>query len=384
MTDTHRLSSFLRRVGTTLLAGLVSLMRIIRSLLLSARAWVLFVLSIIAALVLYYVLSDRHTPFTTDAYVQAYVVQVAARVEGQVVGVYVQENQAVKKDELLFEIDPRPFEYRVALLEAKRVDAIQQVAQMESELAAAKAEDVRLVAEETYARTVYDQEAAIYKQKATTDRKYVDAVQRYNAAQAARQRGVAQTHKAEQALAARIGEEHALVAAVRAQLEEAKLNLEWTRIYAPANGYVTNVQLRVGAYVHVGMPVITCIDGDQWWVVANYRENSLENLRPGQPVGLTFNTYPGRIFHGVVQTVGWGVDEGQGSPSGNLPAIQEPKNWIRLAQRFQVRITPELPDGYPLRVGATASAAVYTQDGYWLNPVTRFWQRVVATFDYLY
>src|SRR6185436_15005247 len=128
MTDTHRLSSFLGRVGTTLRAGLVSLMRIVRSLLLSARAWVLFVLSIIAALVLYYVLADRHTPFTTDAYVQAYVVQVAARVEGQVVGVYVQENQAVKKDELLFEIDPRPFEYRVALLEAKRVDAIQQVA----------------------------------------------------------------------------------------------------------------------------------------------------------------------------------------------------------------------------------------------------------------
>ena len=384
MTDTHRLSSFLRRVGTTLLAGLVSLMRIVRSLLLSARAWVLFVLSIIAALVLYYVLADRHTPFTTDAYVQAYVVQVAARVEGQVVGVYVQENQAVKKDELLFDIDPRPFEYRVALLEAKRVDAVQQVAQMESELAAAKAEDARLVAEETYARTVYDQEAAIYKQKATTDRKYVDAVQRYNAAQAARQRGIAQTHKAEQALAARIGEEHVLVAAVRAQLEEAKLNLEWTRIYAPANGYVTNVQLRVGAYVHVGTPVITFIDGDQWWVVANYRENSLENLRPGQRVGLTFNTYPGRIFPGVVQTVGWGVDEGQGSPSGNLPAVQEPKNWIRLAQRFQVRISPQLPEGYPLRVGATASVAVYPTEGYWLNGVTKAWQRVVATFDYLH
>jgi len=384
MTDGNRGSSFLRRVGTALQAARVSLMRIVRRLLLSARAWVLFVLVIIAALVAYYVLADRHTPFTTDAYVQAYVVQVAARVEGQVVGVYVQENQAVKNGEVLFEIDPRPFEYRVALLEAKRVDAVQQVAQMESELAAAKAEDARLVAEEAFAKTVYEQEAAIYKQKATTDRKYVDAVQRYNAAQAARQRGIAQTHKAEQALAARIGEEHALVAAVRAQLDEAKLNLEWTRIYAPANGFVTNVQLRVGAYAHVGVPVITCIDGDQWWVVANFRENTLEYLRPGQPVGLTFNTYPGRIFPGVVQTVGWGVDEGQGAPSGNLPAIQEPKNWIRLAQRFQVRIIPELPEGYPLRVGATASAAVYTQDGYWLNPVTRFWQRVVAKFDYLY
>jgi multidrug resistance efflux pump len=384
MNDSHRVRSFLGRVGTILLAVLLSLMRIGRRLLLSARAWVLFVLSVIAALVVYYVLADRHTPFTTDAYVQAYVVQVAARVEGQVVGVYVQENQAVKNGELLFEIDPRPFEYRVALLEAKRVDAVQQVAQMDSELSAAKAEDARLVAEEAYARTVYEEESAIYKQKATTDRKYLDAVQKYNAAQAARQRGVAETHKAEQALAARIGEEHALVAAVQAQLEEARLNLEWTRIYAPANGYVTNVQLRVGAYVHVGTPVITCIDGDQWWIVANFRENSLENLRSGQRVGLTFNTYPGRIFPGAVQTVGWGVDEGQGLPSGSLPAIQEPKNWIRLAQRFQVRITPQLPEGYPLRVGATASVAVYTQDGYWLNPVTRFWQRVVATFDYLY
>jgi len=384
MTDGHRPRAFLARLATTLRALIMGVIRILRRLVLSARAWVLFVLAIIAVLVVYYVLAAQYTPFTTDAYVQAYVVQVAARVEGQVVGTYVQENQAVKKGELLFEIDPRPFEYQVALLEAKRVDAVQQVAQLNSELAAAKAEDARLVAEEAFAKTVYEQEAAIYKQKATTDRKYVDAVQRYSAAQAARQRGIAQTHKVEQALAARIGEEHVLVVAVQAQLDEAQLNLEWTRIYAPANGYVTNVQLRVGAYAHVGVPVITFIDGDQWWVVANFRENTLEHLRPGQPVGLTFNTFPGRVFPGVVQTVGWGVDEGQGTPSGNLPAIQEPKNWIRLAQRFQVRIAPELPEGYPLRVGATASAAVYTQDGYWLNPVTRFWQRIVSRFDYLY
>src|ERR1700756_1944895 len=91
-----------------------------RMLLLSARAWVLFILLVIAALVAYYVLSDRYTPFTTDAYVQAYVIQVAPRVEGQVVQVYVRENQAVTKGELLFKIDRRPFEYQIALLEAKR------------------------------------------------------------------------------------------------------------------------------------------------------------------------------------------------------------------------------------------------------------------------
>jgi multidrug resistance efflux pump len=129
--------------------------------------------------------------------------------------------------------------------------------------------------------------------------------------------------------------------------------------------------------------VLTCIDGEQWWVVANFRENSLENVRPGQRVGLTFNTYPGRIFPGVVESVGWGVNQGQGTPSGNLPAVPEPQNWIRLAQRFQVRITPQLPPGDPLRVGATASVAVYTREGYWLNRVTETLQKIEAALEHL-
>src|SRR5262249_46912384 len=137
MSDRYLLRSFLRRIWTTLMAALLALMTILRRLTLSARAWVLFVLSVIAVLVVYYVLSDRHTPFTTDAYVQAYVIQVAARVEGQVVRVHVQENQAVKKEELLFEIDPRPFEYQVALLEAKRGGGIRQVARVENTRAGA-------------------------------------------------------------------------------------------------------------------------------------------------------------------------------------------------------------------------------------------------------
>jgi multidrug resistance efflux pump len=254
---------------------------------------------------------------------------------------------------------------------------------LESQLAAAKANDARLIAEEGYAKVVHDQEKEIYQKQATTDRNYVAAMQRYTAAQAAREQGQAETRKVEQALAARIGDEHALIAEVEAQLAQARLNLEWTRIYSPANGYVTNVQLRDGSYVHVGTPVITCIDGDQWWIVANFRENSLENIRPGQRVGLTFNSYPGRIFSGMVQTVGWGVDQGQGLPSGILPVIDQPKNWIRLAQRFQVRITPQLPTGCPLRVGATASVAVYTQDDYWLNGVTETVQKIEAVLEHL-
>lgn len=355
-----------------------------RRLFFSARMWVLFILLVIAAVVTYYVLANRDTPFTTDAYVQAFVIQVAPRIEGQVVGVYVQENQLVRKGDLLFEIDPRPFQYKVNLLQAKLVQATYQVAQMESELAIVKADEERLIAEEVFARTVHEQEQEIYKQDATTNRRYIDAVQKYKTAQAAQKRGQAQIRKAQDALAAKIGEEHALVAEVRAQLADAKLNLEWTRVYSQVNGYVTNVQLREGFYVHIGTPALTCIDSDQIWIVGNFRENSLERIRAGQRVGITFNNYPGRIFPGTVETVGWGVNQGQGSPSGALPAINEPANWIRLAQRFQVRITPHMPDAsYPLRVGTTCSIAIYTRDDYWLNDVTELWQDVLARFDYL-
>jgi multidrug resistance efflux pump len=355
-----------------------------RALFLSARGWVLCALLVIAALVVYYVLSDRYTPFTTDAFVQAFVIQVTARVEGQVVRVDVQENQPVKKGDLLFEIDPRPFEHRVAVLEARLVDAIHQVEQMRSELAASKADDERIIAGEAYARVVQEQETEIRKQEATTERKYLDAVQKYRMARADRERSRALTQKAEQALAARVGGEHSLVAGIRAELEDARLNLSWTRVLAPADGYVTNVQLREGSYVRAGAPVLTCIENGQWWVVANYRENSLEHLRPGQRVGLSFNTYPGRIFPGVVKTVSPGVYQGQAAPSGNLPAVAESQDWIKLAQRFPVWVIPELPEGYPLRIGVTASVAVYTREKYWLNGVTKAWHKVVAAFDYLH
>src|SRR5262245_37062141 len=383
MIDTHRFRLFLGRLGRILLAVLLSPVRIGRRLLMSARAWILFILLVIAALVAYYVLSDRYTPFTTDAYVQAYVIQVAPRVEGQVVRVYVQENQAVSKGELLFEIDRRPFEYQVALLEAKRVAAVQQVAQLESELSAARAEDARLVAEEAYARTVHEQEKAIFRQDATTDRKYVEAVQKYKAAQAALERSRAQVRKAEQALAARIGEEHALVAEVEAQLAQARLNLDWTRVYAPCDGLITDLQLREGAYTHAGRAALTLIDTSRWLVVANFRENALVRLREGQPAGVAFRGSPGRVFAARVVSVGRGVSQGQGVPSGQLPDVKVPASWVPPAQRFQVRLTLDDLGSVPLRVGMTGSVAVYTEPEGVLNDITHFWHQVIAWLYHL-
>jgi multidrug resistance efflux pump len=354
-----------------------------RRLLLSVRALALFFLLLIAALVTYYVLSDRYTPLTTDAYVQAYVVQVAPQVEGQVVRVHVRENQTVTRGELLFEIDPRPFEHRKAVLEAKLVQTIRQVAQLEAELSAARAEDARLVAEEAYARSVYEQEKEIYKGEATTNRKYLDAIQKFQAAKAALERSRAQTGKAEEALAARVDGEHALVAEVRAQLAEARLNLGWTRVYAPCDGLITDLQLREGAYAHTGQAVMTLIDTSRWLVVANFRENAMTRLREGQPARVALRSVPGRLFDARVVSVGGGVSQGQGVPSGQLPDVKVPTSWVPPAQRFQVRLTFDHPESAPLRVGMTGSVAVYTEPEGSLNNVTRAWHQVIAWLYYL-
>ncbi len=354
-----------------------------RRVLRSARFWVPFLFAVVVLLVVYYALADRYTPLTTDAYVQAYVIQVAPQVEGEVVRVYVGENQPVARGELLFEIDRRPFEHKVRELEGALARMTQQVAQMESELAAARAEEERVAADKALALAIYRQEKAIFSKSSTTERKYLEAEQKHKAAVAAQERARAQVRQKEQALAAKVGAEHALVAEARAQLETARLKLGWTRVVSPANGYVTNVQLRAGSYATAGRPVLTVVDGEQWWVVANFRESNLEYLAPGRPAGVAFRGYPGRIFPATVQSVGWGVGQGQGVPSGELPAVKSPNEWVRFAQRFPVRLALDRPADVPLRVGATASVVVYASDDSPLNPVAHFWQELLTRLDYL-
>jgi multidrug resistance efflux pump len=308
------------------------------------------------------------------------VVQVAPQVEGQVVRVHVTDNELVREGALLFEIDPRPFAHRVQQLQARVAQNIQRVAEMESELRVAQAEEARIAAEESFARAVHEQEAAIFKKDATTERKYLDAVQKYKAAQALREQSRAEIQRKEEALRAMVGDQHALVAAARAEQSTAALNLEWTKVLAPARGYVTNLQLRVGAYVRIGQPVLTCIEADNWWIVANFRENNLEFVRPGQPAQIAFKALPGRRLPATVRSVGWGVAEGQGVPSGELPAIKNPHQWVPLPQRFQVRLTLDDPDALPPRVGATGSVVIYTDPEFPLNPVADAMQQLEAWF----
>jgi multidrug resistance efflux pump len=362
---------------------LYKVLRFAGRMLRSFRFWLCLVLAVIVLLVAYYVRADRETPLTTDAYAQAYVVQVAPQVAGQVVRVYVGEGDQVKKGALLCELDPRPFEHKVALLEARLVQAEQQVKQLGSQLAAQKAEHERLTAEADYARAVYRQEEAIYKKDSTTERKYLDALQKHKASVAALEKSARTVQHAQEGLDARIGAEHALVAEVNAQLLEARLNLSYSRVYAPCDGTITNLQLREGAYAHVGQPVLTVIDTGHWLVVANFREKGLERMRPGQPALVAFHGVPGRLWHARVLSIGSGVSQGQGVPSGLLPDVKDQTSWVPAEQRFQVRLALEDPGAVPLRVGMTGSVSVYVDSDGRMNPLTEAVHEFIAWLYYL-
>jgi multidrug resistance efflux pump len=349
----------------------------------SFRFWVLAILGVIGALVVYYALAEIYTPLTTEAYVQAYVIQVAPQVGEKVVRVHVHEGDRVKAGTLLFELDPDLFLQKRAYLEAKLVETEHQVKQLEADLAAAKAEQERLMAEAEYAVSVHRQEQEIYKTDSTTERRYLDTVQKKKASAAAVRQAASVVRRIETALAARIQGEHSLVAQVKAQLAEARLNLGYTRVHAPCDGLITDLQLREGAYVHVGQAAMTLIDTGHWLIVANFRENSVVRLRVGQPARVALRGLPGQLWPARIVSVGWGVSQGQGVPSGQLPDVKIPTSWVPPAQRFQVRLTLEDGDSVPLRVGMTGSVAVYTEPEGILNDITSFWHRVIAWLYYL-
>jgi len=349
----------------------------------SFRFWLFVILAIIVLIVWYYVVADRFTPYTSDAYVQAYVVQVAPQVGGQVVKVHVSEGDSVAKGDLLFELDPRPFEHKVANLQAAVVEAEHEIKQLKSRLEASKAEERQLSAEADYAREVYRQEEEIYRKESTTQRKYLDAIQKHKASIAALDRSMRESQSIEEVLAAKIGTEHAMVAKVKASLAEAELNLGYSKVFAPCSGVITNLQLREGAYAHVGQAVLTVIDTSEFLIVANFREVSLQKMEVGQPALIGLQGMPGRLWRGHVKFIGSGVGQGQGIPSGNLPEVRNETRWIPPAQRFQVRLTIDEMHNIPLRVGMTASVSVYVDPDRRLNRLTRFLHRIVSWLYFL-
>jgi multidrug resistance efflux pump len=347
------------------------------------RRWTLIVLGLIVILFLYSLIADRLTPYTSQATVQAFVVRMAPEVAGRVIEVNVVDNQRVKGGDVLFRIDSQPFAIALQQAEAKLAGVGQSIG---ANTAAVTSAQERLIEAEAQRDNVREQvnrilqlvEKGVYaKARADTATKEIEV------AEAKVREAESELERARQELGPQ-GNDNPQVREALAAVEQAKLDLVRTTVVAPSDGVITNLQLTDGEFVAVGQAALTFIDTKDVWINANFRENSLENVKPGDPVELVLDTLPGRIFAAKVESVGWGVSQGSIDPATGLPKISESTGLVRSPQRFAVKIEPNRKDYAPgsVRYGSQANAIVYATDNAVVNAIGAFWIRLVAILTY--
>ena len=362
---------------------------------------------------------DRH-PRTDDANVWANFIEIAPEVSGRLVQLPVKDNAFVKTGGLLFVIDPRPYEYALQqaladqeLLEQQIIDERRKIAAQNSAVeAAGAAVHVSKTGIQTASSSIDLSKAAVSRAqaaKATAEARLKYATNDLNRIQPLLQKQYVTVDQVDQAnTAVRIAqgnydESQAALAQAQASLDEAvlrheqagntavesqarlgqavhtvdrvetllaqrpakaakvdsaRLDLERTRVLAPFDAYVTSMNISLGAYAHPGSPLFTLIDTRNWYVIANYRESKLKNIRIGSPVDVYVMGHPDRRFEGHVESIGYGVFPEDGKIAGGLPNIERTLNWVHLSARFPVRVHIDDPDPNLFRIGATAVTVV--------------------------
>lgn len=331
------------------------------------RRAILLVVALSAVGALLYALRLANSyPRTDDAFVQADTIGVASQVAGRVASLQVKNNAAVRKGEILFTLDARPFELdaerlraQLATLEqqillARRQVSAQQYAAQASTATVARAADNAAQRQSTLARL----EPLLADEFVT--REQVDQARTARNTAAAELQ--AATLEQKRAVSAVSGVE-ALTAQRRelaAAIAHADYQLEQTVVRAPFDGRVVDLHLSEGEFATPGKPLFTLIDTRAWYVVANFRETELAKLRPGAAAQVYLMSDPAVTWSGSVESIGWGVLPDEGGSVQGLPKVPKSINWVHVAQRFPVRIRIARPASDLFRIGASA---VVTLDG---------------------
>lgn len=351
---------------------------------------VIVVLAILIAIFKYW--DYVANPWTRDGQVRAKVVQITPRVSGRIVELAVKDNQFVKKDDLLFQIDPRTYEASLEQAKAQFDKTKDNYFAQEKNIEAAKAQVEVTRTRVTQAQSkIKEFDSEIAKNRAefarqkellpkhATSQKSVDraranyevAVQKRIGAEANVLEAEANLIEAEADLAeakanlGAPGDENASIREARASIQEAQLNLEFTTVIAPADGYVTNLNLWLGSQAVTNQPAMAFVDISSFWVHGFFKETSIEHMRKGDKAIVTLMSYPESPIDGRVDSLGWGIAQQDGSTGYDLlPNVSPTFEWIRLAQRIPVRIhLDNVPENVQLRVGTTASVLVKTGSG---------------------
>ncbi|MDH3726680.1 MAG: HlyD family secretion protein [Myxococcales bacterium] len=328
-------------------------------------------------------------PWTRDGQVRANVVQIAPRVSGPIVELPIANNQFVKAGDVLFQIDPRTFQVGLEQARAELANTSNNYEALSEQVVAAEAsvDAARFAVQQAGAgikeaesnlvkdRAEFKRQQEMLPRKATSQKAYQQAEASYRVSvqqRATAVAGVAQAkanlHKAEANLAeakanrGAAGEKNPKIRAAVAELEQAELDLEFTTVRAPVDGYVTNLNLRQGSQMVADQPALALIDVHSYWVTGYFRENYIKDIQLGDRAVVTLMTYPDQPLTGRVESIGWGIAQEDGSTGFQLlPNVAPTFEWIRLAQRVPVLVElDQVPPDVALRVGTTCSVLVET------------------------
>jgi len=263
----------------------------------------------ITAISILYWITSQFSVSTDDAYVNANVVQIAPRINGQVAQIFVKNNQWVKKGQPLFDLDT----------------ALYQVAVDQEKAKLTMSQAKLLFAQNSQNRTV-----ALLQRK-------VASAQEGDTALTGLQAAIAQVNLD------------------KANLEKAQLNLQYTHVMAPANGWLSNLSLRVGNQVNANQPLFALINDDEFWVDANFKETEVGKIPIGKAAEITVDMYPDQTFNGTVESISGGT----GNAFSLLPPENATGNWVKVTQRIPVRVRILNPNrNYPLRIGSSANVKI--------------------------
>jgi len=326
------------------------------------RAAVILLILMIAACAVgvhLWIRSKTHVE-TDNAFIESHVYSISSRVPGNVARVMVQDNQYVNKGDLLVELDPVDYRIRVknyaAQLDMAKNETSSTYAQVDAARAAVNSDRARLEqAELDLARG-----RALY-QKEVIPKEQLDRLETARKVAAARLAETEGSVRRAMALLGLTGEggKDAQIARKKAELEEAANNLSYTRICAPADGYITRKSVEPGNNIQAGQPLMALVELKDAWITANYKESQLGHVRPGQKVEFTVDAYPGKTFTGVVDS----IMAGTGAAFSLLPPENATGNYVKVVQRIpvKIRIDAASDPGHLLRVGMSVVPVILTE-----------------------
>jgi len=301
---------------------------------------------------------------TDDAYVYGYVGEAASRVPGRVAQVLVDDNDFVEPGQILATLEPQDYEVAVAQAEGNLGRLRQDLAQNYVKVSTSRAKLAGAEANFQMAGTDKARYTALFERR-TVPKQTLDNVEtRYRVNQALVDRYKQELAEALAAIGGSTGiplEEQPALKEAKARLEQARLNLGYTRITAKISGYITKRQVEVGNWVQPGQPlmIVVPLEHPQLWIQANYKETQLTNVYIGQPAEVEVDTYPGVKFQGRVES----IMSGTGSAFSLLPPENATGNWVKVVQRIPVKIVllPPLPENQPLRLGMSTEVTIDTR-----------------------